>query len=95
LAEPDREGHGQVAIQQDRPGRIGATHSLDFALDERAVESPRVLHAQRIDRLVLDLPRHHVCTVAIALDDARDEGRAGSEQMPERVGADTCAFGQR
>jgi hypothetical protein len=54
-----------------------------------------VLHAERVDGIVLNLPRHDRLAVAVSLHDAHRECRARIEQRRVSRGLDQLALAQR
>src|SRR4051812_12057250 len=54
-----------------------------------------MLHPQRIDCLVLDLPRHNAAGLLVAIDDARNKLGRGIEKWPVVRRADERVFRQR
>ena len=77
-----RTGHdvGRKPVHYDRPGRVGLAQRFEFSVDKRTGQPPRVFEAERVERLVLELPGHHGGTAPIAFRHPSGEfGRAGEK----------------
>src|SRR5207248_2597674 len=68
---------------------------FELAADESLAQPPRMLDAERIDRLMLELPRDNRLPDRVPGDDARDESPCRREQLGVRFRRDQRTFPER
>jgi len=95
LVEGDDRRHGQEAVHDHRPVRIDVPERFELALHEGLAQPPGMLDAERVDRLVLELPRDDRASALVSGDNPRDESLRGRQELGMRLRRDQRAFSQR
>src|ERR1700730_3490227 len=73
LKQSDGQRHRHEAVENDRAIWIKPSHGRDFIFHKPRCETPRLLHPERIHRLMLDLPRDDGWAATVSLDYASHE----------------------